>query len=352
MRKNLATSTSATLLTAGLIGAAPAVALADAQTDGSGGVASGNQIDVPADVQAEICGNSVSALGISEAECEKVAEVLYAAGDGGGDSTDGSGGVASGNQINIPVDVAVDICGNAVGGLSTAKCTEITDELAEESDGGGDSTDGSGGVASGNQINIPVDVAVNVCGNSIAVLGASEAECTDAVHAMEESEDNEAAGDGGGDSTDGSGGVASGNQINIPADAAATICGNAVSVVGVAEAECVSAISEEEDGDDGGGDTTPAPPEEDEQQPPEEEPSEPPESDGPDNPGDGDKETPSPEPAPEGDQAADDSLPVTGASLAGWLAAAAGAVAAGAAAILVAYRRRRARAVAATADAS
>ena len=36
---------------------------------------------------------------------------------------------------------------------------------------------GNGGVLSGNQVFIPVSIPVNVCGNSVAVLGISRAGC-------------------------------------------------------------------------------------------------------------------------------------------------------------------------------
>src|SRR5690625_3009712 len=197
MRKHLSTSLSVSLLTVGLVGAAPAIAHAGPETDGSAGVGSGNQINVPADIEADLCGNSLAVLGISSADCTRVAEVLYASSDEGEASpeTDGSGGIASGNQINIPVDAALDICGNsaAVGGVSSADCTTVVKKLADESDdngGGSPETDGSGGIASGNQINIPVDTALDVRGNAVAVLGPAEAECPTEVHPTHTPEDN------------------------------------------------------------------------------------------------------------------------------------------------------------------
>ena len=240
----------ATVLTAGLVVAPLTAAFADTSTDGSGGVGSGNQIVVPADVEADLCGNSLAVLGISQAKCTEVSEVLYESSGQGGPSTDGSGGVASGNQIVVPVDAALEACGNAasVGGVSEAECGAVVEVLEDES-GSGDAptTSGSGGVASGNQIVVPVDVAVNVCGNSVAILGNASATCTTIINIIQASPENE----GDGPSTDGSGGVASGNQVVVPVDAAVDICGNAVSVLGLAEASCLETIS---DGGDGGGD--------------------------------------------------------------------------------------------------
>ncbi|MFW5415582.1 chaplin [Nocardiopsis sp. CNT-189] len=366
MHKRFFTTPAAlALLTAGLVGASWQAAWADPQTDGSGGVASGNQISVPVDVEADLCGNSLAVLGISKAQCTEVSKVLYASSDEGKESapaTDGSGGVASGNQIDMPLDAALDICGNsaAVGGVSESDCTKVVKKLAEESGDGGSSpsTGGSGGVASGNQINLPVDTAVNICGNSVAVLGASKAECTTIINIIGGD------GDGGGSSpaTGGSGGVASGNQIDIPVKAAVNICGNAVSVLGVAEAECLEKVGHpggddggEDDGNDDGGKEDPRSEDggddggEDDggdQNPGGEDPGE-------EKPG----EKPGEEPGSDDGGKSDDkqapaasstgSLPVTGTALGGLVAAAAAAVGVGAGAMYLTRKRRAAAAGAA-----
>src|SRR5690625_2874783 len=239
----------ATVLTAGLV-TTPLTA-AFAETDGSGGVASGNQIGVPVDIEADLCANSLAAVCTSAAECTQVSEVLYQA--SGHAETDGSGGVASGNQIVVPVDAAIDACGNAVAvrGVSEAECVEVVEVLEDESANTPETlaeTDGSGGGASGNQIAVPVAAALDVRGNSVAILGSSTAKRTTDIKLIRAASETEAhAG------TDGSGGVASGNQIVVPVDAAVDICGNAVSVLGITEAGCMETISEgsEDDEDEG-----------------------------------------------------------------------------------------------------
>ncbi|MEV7991618.1 chaplin family protein [Streptomyces sp. NPDC086077] len=115
----------------------------------------------------------------------------------------GSPGVASGNAIQIPVNVPVSICGNTVNvvGLlnpaagnscankgaakaagsqdSTASedsttSEESTDSAASGVSGGasaqGLATD-SPGLLSGNGIQLPIDLPVNVSGNSVNVVG-------------------------------------------------------------------------------------------------------------------------------------------------------------------------------------
>src|SRR5699024_571886 len=149
----------------------------------------------------------------------------------------------------LPIS-AIDACGNAVavGGVSEAECVEVVEVLEEESANTPETlaeTDGSGGVASGDQIAVPVDAAVDICGNSVAILGSSTAKCTTVINVIHAAPENEA--DAG---TDGSGGVASGDQIVVPVDAAVDICGNAVSVLGITEAGCMETISEGSSEDD------------------------------------------------------------------------------------------------------
>jgi hypothetical protein len=92
----------------------------------------------------------------------------------------GSPGVASGNSVQVPVHVPVNLCGNSVdvvGLLNPA----FGNQCANTSSGGGGSaghgggsvatghTGGSPGVGSGNSVQAPVDVPVNLCGNTIDV---------------------------------------------------------------------------------------------------------------------------------------------------------------------------------------
>ncbi|MFD3688264.1 chaplin family protein [Nocardiopsis sp. NPDC058631] len=325
----------ATVMTAGLVIAPVTAAFADTTTDGSGGIGSGNQIVVPVDIEADLCGNSLAVLGISQAKCTQVSEVLYEASGNGGASTDGSGGIGSGNQIVVPVDAALDACGNsvAVGGISQAECIEVVEVLEEESaDAPSTLTDGSGGIASGNQIVVPVDAALNICGNSVAILGGSSSKCTTIINIIQASPENE-----GGPSTDGSGGVASGNQVFVPVDAAVDICGNAVSVLGLAQAACMETISD-------GEEPEPENPEEPEE-PGGETPEEPTEPEAPreEDKGEDDSSTSDDSPSPQ--PQADEQLAVTGTALGGLIAAAVAAIGAGGAGLYFARKRKAAAVV-------
>ncbi|MEE4494297.1 chaplin [Streptomyces sp. BE230] len=93
----------------------------------------------------------------------------------------GSPGVGSGNTVQVPVHIPVNLCGNTVnviGALNPAFGNECENESggAEAGDAQGADADGvaanSPGVLSGNLIQAPVDVPVNVCGNTVDVVGA------------------------------------------------------------------------------------------------------------------------------------------------------------------------------------
>ncbi|UAX53013.1 chaplin [Streptomyces sp. A144] len=134
-RKGLMTMAAAT----GVIAAAGGAAHADSGAHGSGsnspGVLSGNTVQAPVHVPVNVCGNTVDVIGVLNP--------------------------AMGNS-----------CANQGGGASGGH-----DGSAGQGDGhsgshaGGHATD-SPGVGSGNHVQVPVHVPVNVCGNSVDVVGA------------------------------------------------------------------------------------------------------------------------------------------------------------------------------------
>jgi hypothetical protein len=88
-----------------------------------------------------------------------------------------SPGVLSGNQAQVPVHVPVNACGNTVdvvGALNPAfgnRCVNASGNGRGGAFAGGGAT-GSPGVASGNDVQVPVHVPVNACGNTVDVVGA------------------------------------------------------------------------------------------------------------------------------------------------------------------------------------
>lgn len=99
-----------------------------------------------------------------------------------GSATD-SPGVLSGNAVQAPVHVPVNVCGNTVnivGLLNPAIGNTCANKGGSHHGGGGGGggatahghASDSPGVGSGNTVQAPVDVPVNACGNGVTVIGA------------------------------------------------------------------------------------------------------------------------------------------------------------------------------------
>ncbi|QFQ96160.1 chaplin [Streptomyces phaeolivaceus] len=211
-RKGLMTVAAASGVFAAAGGAAHADAGAQGSATNSPGVLSGNTVQAPVEAEVNVCGNTVSVVGLlnpaagnkcSNGGGGKHARGGHGGGHGGGYGDEGHGssgsshggsrasghagdspGVASGNHIQVPVHIPVNVCGNSVDVLGIGN--PATDNDCHNGGGGyGDDgygsshggsradghTGGSPGVGSGNTVQIPVDVPVNLCGNSISVIG-------------------------------------------------------------------------------------------------------------------------------------------------------------------------------------
>ncbi|MEU0083786.1 chaplin family protein [Streptomyces sp. NPDC006274] len=147
-RKGLAT----VMLTGGALAMATGYAQADAGAHGSAagspGVLSGNGVQLPVHVPVNVCGNTVNVVGLlNPAAGNNCANVSH--GDQGGGGEHGGG--------------------THEGGSPGAQ------DGAGSHNGGGAHADGetahSPGVLSGNGVQLPVDVPVNVSGNSVNVVG-------------------------------------------------------------------------------------------------------------------------------------------------------------------------------------
>ncbi|MEU3711403.1 chaplin [Streptomyces catenulae] len=144
-RKGLITVAAAGGILAATVGYAHADAGAQGGAANSPGVASGNNVQVPVHVPVNTCGNTVNVVGLLNPAmgngcANGSGEHRTSPGDGHheeGGKPAGQGGAQSGH------------------GGSTAE---------------GGAT-GSPGVASGNNVQVPVDVPVNACGNSVDVVG-------------------------------------------------------------------------------------------------------------------------------------------------------------------------------------
>ncbi|BET51124.1 LAXTG-anchored chaplin ChpC [Kitasatospora aureofaciens] len=144
-RKGLMTMAAATGVIAAAGGTAHADSGAHGSSSGSPGVLSGNTVQAPVHVPVNVCGNTVDVVGVlNPAMGNSCANKGGGAAGGHGDSDSGGYGGSGSHD------------GSHGGGGSHA---------------GGHASD-SPGVGSGNHVEVPIDVPVNVCGNSIDVIGA------------------------------------------------------------------------------------------------------------------------------------------------------------------------------------
>ncbi|MET9887017.1 chaplin [Streptomyces sp. NPDC006430] len=139
-------------------------------------------------IAAVVAGGGLAVAGVSG--------FAYADADAGG-KAEGSPGLLSGNLVQLPVHTPVNVCGNtvsvvgllnpaagnrcanAVGGdgrLRPASAHPANPGVGQTGvNGGGARAEGHGkdsaGLLSGNGIQLPVDVPVNVSGNAVSVVG-------------------------------------------------------------------------------------------------------------------------------------------------------------------------------------
>ncbi|MFI6860515.1 chaplin [Streptomyces sp. NPDC050421] len=133
----------------------------------SPGVLSGNSVQIPVEVPVNVCGNSVNVVGL----------LNPAAGNACGN---GSGGAAAGHHGST--------AGSSSSGSHASDNGRASDDRGQGvragtgkhravgSDNGGGATaegvaKGSPGLLSGNQIQVPIDIPVNACGNSVTIGG-------------------------------------------------------------------------------------------------------------------------------------------------------------------------------------
>ncbi|MCX0242986.1 MULTISPECIES: chaplin [Streptomyces] len=160
-RKGLITMAAA----GGVLALGGGYAHADAGASGgasnSPGVLSGNSVQIPVNVPVNVCGNSVDVVGLLNPSFGNTCR------NGSDGATAGRGGSASGTSGNHAGNRAVERGQGANGGTGKHR--------ASGDNGGGATaegyTHGSPGLLSGNQIQAPIDIPVNVCGNSIDVVG-------------------------------------------------------------------------------------------------------------------------------------------------------------------------------------
>ena len=173
--------TTGGLLVGGLgMGIAQADTAAGGGAAGSPGLLSGNLIQVPINAPVNVCGNSISVIGVLDSATGNTCTNSGSEGTTAAGTAHSSPGVGSGNLIQVPVNAPINLCGNSISGVgigdtaSDNTCSNGAPSGSGSGSGGTTSrggSHGSPGVGSGNTVQVPVNAPLNVCGNSVSVVG-------------------------------------------------------------------------------------------------------------------------------------------------------------------------------------
>ncbi|WP_330113762.1 chaplin [Streptomyces sp. MUM 178J] len=199
-RKGLMTMAAAGGIVALGGGYAQAEAGAIGGASDSPGILSGNNVQAPVHVPVSVCGNTVNAVALlNPAMGNACANGSSSSGTGGGGGSQATGsaadspGVASGNNVQAPVHLPVNACGNTVNAVAllnpamgNACANGSSSSGTGDAYGEGSSQQGVGsqatgstadspGVASGNNVQAPIHVPVGACGNTVTVGGLGNA---------------------------------------------------------------------------------------------------------------------------------------------------------------------------------
>jgi hypothetical protein len=206
-------------------------------SSGNYGILNGTQVFLPVTVPVNVVGNAAAVLGVANASGAGVNKVESGKHNGGNkvdQNSSGNVGVLNGTQVYAPVNVPINLCGNALSilGLANAQaaCVNgIGGKHHAESGWVNQNSSGNYGIGNGTQVYAPITVPLNVAGNSIGVAG----EANSAAVAANES------GKGGpkvNQNSTGNVGILNGTQVAAPITIPVNVCGNAVAVLGAANA--------------------------------------------------------------------------------------------------------------------
>jgi hypothetical protein len=223
------------------------------------GIGNGTQAYLPINVPVNVVGNAVGVLGEANAagtgwNGRKKESARTESRKGVDQDSSDNNGVLNGTQIYAPIDVPINICGNALSLLGEANAAAMCGNGKHRTEGGWVSQDSSdnNGIANGTQLYAPISLPVNLAGNSVAVLGEANAAATASNESGRESGFDQ-------DSSDNNG-ILNGTQIAAPIDVPINVCGNALGILGEANASAACSNGGhghghgDDDGDDNGND--------------------------------------------------------------------------------------------------
>ncbi|HET6211976.1 MAG TPA: chaplin family protein [Micromonosporaceae bacterium] len=242
-------SLNAGALAAGALLAAGAPAHADvtAVSADNSGILNGTQILLPVQLPVNVCGNAIALLGDAYAACgggatasldaaavnEEWSAAHYREAHSHGQATldsHGNAGVLNGTQVYAPIQVPLNVCGNAIGVLGNAHAS---------CDGGATATQGAGkakhGKHYGEAARIESDMEAPHTQPQRTKPGYPKVKPPARSHGQGKhgTRDSGPALD-----SHGNAGILNGTQVYAPIQAPINVCGNAVAVLGNAYAAC------------------------------------------------------------------------------------------------------------------
>jgi hypothetical protein len=239
------------VLAAGALLIAPGAAHADVSqnTSGNVGILNGTQVFAPVAVPLNLVGNSASILGQSNAAGSGINWIESGKGGKARQHSWNNVGIGNGTQAYLPITVPVNIVGNAASVLGQANAAGSGVNKVESGKAEGTKVDqnssGNYGILNGSQVYAPVTIPINVCGNSLSILGLSNAQAMCINGGKRHTEGKQVS-----QNSSGNVGILNGTQLYAPLYAPLNIAGNSIGVAGEANS---AAAASNESGHDGNG---------------------------------------------------------------------------------------------------
>jgi trimeric autotransporter adhesin len=203
-------------------------------SDGSGGFIAGNVVDLDWALPVQITGNAIAGLGRAESTSTASQDTSVTSDV----TSDGSGGVLSGNVLAGHWATPVQLTGNALAGGGKAQSDSTADTTATS--GGTVLTSGADSLGSGNIGAPPIATPVEGNGNAIAGAGKTDASSETTATATAGSLRDGLYGVPTYLETNGDPAVAAGNVVEPAVSGPALACGNAGAAAGGSTADCTS----------------------------------------------------------------------------------------------------------------
>lgn len=209
-----------------------------AETTGEESVLGGTQVELPVEVPVDVSGNAISLLGDSNASTHSPAEPVstpatqqpVVAAD-----TTGQESVAGGTQVQAPVQAPVAVESNAISltGDSEVNSTPAAPVAPSPEPSPEPAqapvTSGEDSIAGGSQVHVPVEAPVAVENNAISLLGDSTTTSSAPAQQPTPALDAPTSTE---EVTSGQESILGGNQVNVPADVPVIVEDNSISLLG------------------------------------------------------------------------------------------------------------------------